>query len=182
MKNILPFLTLSLILSCKHESEFNLDKDLYQFSEKMENGDTLEVNVDHSACMFAAFETYTFVKQNETLFLEIHSGISSFERKQQTLPKTIYSIKPNDHLSFENYFKYLEKENKRNGERNSSFVTVNYKNKNQIKYFNTYGLGDKFTKLDKLFLVRKTLYPNDKFFETPEPPPPLPKNKKTVPK
>ncbi len=103
----------------------------------MENGDTLEVNVDYSACMF----------------------------------------KLNNSLSFENYFKYLKTENRANREYGSPLVTVYYPNKDQRQYFNDDGLDDKFTKLDKLSLIRKKLYPNDKFFETPEPPPPPPSRK-----
>lgn len=171
MKRAIIFLALSTLLSCKHESKFNLEKDLYQFSEKMENGDTLEVDINHSACMFAAFETYLFLKQNDTLFLETHSEISSFEKQQQTLPKIVYPFKPNDSLSFESYFKYLKKENKANRKYSPSLVTVYYPNKNQTQYFNDDGLDDKFKKLDKLFLIREKLYPNDKFFEVPEPPP-----------
>lgn len=69
MKRFILLFCLSLLFSCKHESKFNLEKDLYQFSGKMENGDTIEVNVDYSACMYFAREAFTFVKQNDTLFL-----------------------------------------------------------------------------------------------------------------
>lgn len=171
MKNKIFSLTILLLFSCKHESRFDLEKDLYQFSQKMENGDTLEVKVDHSACMFAAFENYIFVKQNDTLFLETHSEISSFGKQQQTLSKIPYFINLNDSISFENFFKYLEKENKPQRDYDFPLITVHYSNKNQTKYFNDDSLKDKFEKLDKLFLVREKLYPNDKFFEVPEPPP-----------
>lgn len=106
VKKAFILLALSILFSCKNESKFDLEKDLYEFSEKMENGDTLEVNVDHSACMFAAYERYNFVKENDTLYLETHSEISSFEKQQQTLPRIIYPFKRNNSLSFENYFKY----------------------------------------------------------------------------
>jgi hypothetical protein len=178
MKNQIFSLTILLLFSCKRESRFNLEKDLYQFSRAMENGDTLEVNINHSACMFAAFENYNFVKQNDTIFLETHSEISSFEKQQQTLSKIPYFIDSNDTLSFENYFKYLEKENKPKRDYSSPIVTVHYPNKNQTKYFNNEGLKDKFEKLDRLFLVRKKLYPNDKFFEDSGPPPPPPASHK----
>ncbi|MGO4707540.1 hypothetical protein AB4Y90_00205 [Chryseobacterium sp. 2TAF14] len=175
MKNALAFLALSILFSCKQQSKFNLEKDLYQFSEKMENDDTLKIDINHSACMFAAFETYTFTKRHDTLFLETYSEISSFEKRQQTLPKIIYDFKPNDSQSFENYFKYLKEENRPSRESRSPLVSVYYPNKNQRQYFNDDGLDDKFKKLDKLFLIRKKLYPRDKFFEIPEPPPPPPK-------
>ncbi|MGD1319229.1 hypothetical protein [Chryseobacterium sp. 2R14A] len=172
MKKIILLFALFIVFSCKRESKFDLEKDLYQFSEKMENGDTLEVYVNLSACMFAASERYNFVKENDTLYLETHSEISSFEKQQQTSPKIIYPFKPKNSLSFENYFKYLKNENRAKREYGSSLVTVYYPNKNQRQYFSDDGLGDKFTKLDKLSLIRKKLYPNDKFFETPKPPPP----------
>jgi len=167
-----------MIFSCNSGSKFDLEKDLYQFSEKMKNGDTLEVNINHSACMFAAFERYNFIKENDILYLETYSEISSFEKQQQTLPKIIYLFKPNDSLSFENYFKYLKNENRAKREYSSSLVTVYYPNKNQRQYFNDDGLDDKFKKLNKLLLIRKKLYPNDKFFEFPEPPPPPPPSRK----
>ncbi len=56
MKKCLSFLIFSLFFSCQHESNFDLEKDLYQFSDKMENGDTVEVNVNHSACLFLSHE------------------------------------------------------------------------------------------------------------------------------
>ena len=178
MKKAIFLLVLSILFSCNNESKFDLEKDLYQFSEKMENGDTLEVGINYSACMFAAFETYTFFKQNDTLFLETHSEISSFEKQQQTLPRIVYPFKPNNFFSFENYFKYLKEENRAKRKySSSSLVTVYHPNKNQIQYFNDDGLYDKFKKLDKLSLIRKKLYPYDKFFETPEPPPPPPSRK-----
>ena len=177
MKKTILLFALSIIYSCNRESKFELEKDLYQFPEKMENGDTLEVYVNLSACMFAASERYNFVKENDTLYLETYSEISSFGKKQQALPKIIYPFKPNNSLSFENYFKYLKDENRAKRKYGSSLVTVYYPNKNQTQYFNDDGLDDKFTKLDKLSLIRKKLYPNDKFFETPEPPPPPPSRK-----
>jgi len=70
MKRSVFLLTMLLLLSCKHESKFDLEKDLYQFSQKMENGDSLEVRVNHSACLLAAFENYTFIKENNTLYVE----------------------------------------------------------------------------------------------------------------
>lgn len=177
MKKIILLFALSIIFSCNRESKFDLEKDLYQFSEKMENGDTLEVYVNLSACMFAASERYNFVKENDTLYLETHSEISSFEKQQQTLPRIIYSFKPHNSLSFENYFKYLKNENRAKREYGSPLVTIYYPNKNQRQYFNDDGLDDKFKKLDKLSLIRKRLFPNDNFFETPEPPPPPPSRK-----
>ncbi|OCK53122.1 hypothetical protein BA768_00765 [Chryseobacterium sp. CBo1] len=122
--------------------------------------------------VFAASERSNFVKENDTLYLETYSEISSFEKQQQILPKIVYPFKPKNSLSFENYFKYLKNENRAKREYSSSLVTVYYPNKNQRQYFNDDNLGDKFTKLDKLSLIRKKLYPNDKFFETPEPSPP----------
>lgn len=177
MKKATFFLALSILFSCNNESKFDLEKDLYQFSEKMENGDTLEVNVDYSACMYAAYERYNFVKENDTLYLETHSEISSFEKQQQTLPRIMYPFKPKNSLSFENYFKYLKDENRAKRKYGSSLVTAYYPNKNQTQYFNDDGLDDKFKKLDKFSLIRKKLYPNYKFFETPEPPPPPPSRK-----
>jgi hypothetical protein len=177
VKKTILLLALSILFSCNRESKFDVEKDLYQFSEKMENGDTLEVYVNLSACMFAASERYNFLKENDTLYLETHSEISSFEKQQQTLPRIIYHFKPNNSLSFENYFKYLKNKNRAKRECDSSLLTVYYPNKNQRQYFNDDGLGDKFTKLDKLSLIRKRLYPNDKFFETPEPLPPPPSRK-----
>lgn len=64
MKFYIPLLSLLSLFSCQYESKFNLEKDLYQFSDKMENNDTLEVHIDHSACTLSLREVYTFIKQN----------------------------------------------------------------------------------------------------------------------
>ncbi|MFC3160702.1 hypothetical protein [Chryseobacterium arachidis] len=78
----------------------------------MENGDTVEVNIDYSACMYAAHEVFTFIKQNDTVFLKAHSEINSFENRKQDIQKRVYNFQILGQLSFENYFKYLKKEDK----------------------------------------------------------------------
>lgn len=165
------------LFSCKRESKFNLEKDLYRFTEKMENGDTIEVTADLSACMYAGGEKYTFTKQNDSIFLQTFSEESSFERKSQTLPKIFYDINPKDSLSFENYFKFLNKNDVPKREYSSALITINNRNTPHIKYFYDSGLEDKFNKLDKLNLIRKKLYPKDTFFLVEEPAPPPPPEK-----
>lgn len=76
-----------IVLSCKRESKFNLEKDLFQFSEKMENADTIEITANLSACLSSGFEKYMFVKENDSLFLETFSEESSFEKKAKPCPK-----------------------------------------------------------------------------------------------
>ncbi|NIF07030.1 hypothetical protein F3J23_16450 [Chryseobacterium sp. Tr-659] len=178
MKNSL-FIILSLSLfSCKHESKFDLNKDLYQFSEKMENGDTVKIMTDLSACMFFAFETYIFTKQNDTLFLEKYSEMSSYKKRTQLLPKKIYKVKASNPLSFENYLKFLNKENKPHEKGDFPLLTVTYKKQNR-KFYDD-GLQDKFMKHDRLFIVKENIYPKDSFFkQDAPPPPPIIKNKKS---
>lgn len=142
----------------------------------MENDDTLEVHINHSACLSNIHETYTFIKQKDNLFLTTYSEIDSYEKNSQTLPKLVYQIKSKDSLSFENYFKFLKKEDKPKKQYGSPLVIIYYKNKSQTKSFNDDGLQDKFNKLEKLLLIREKLYPTDTFFNIPEPPPP-PKKK-----
>ncbi|MCQ9637075.1 hypothetical protein MP477_19190 [Chryseobacterium sp. WG23] len=170
MKSIF-FIILSLSLfSCQHKSEFDLNRDLYQFSEKMENGDTMKVKTELSACTFFAFEVYIFIKQNDSLFLEKYSQIDTGGKRTQTLPKIIYKMKANDPLSFENYLKYLNKEDKPDHKSNFPLVSVHYKN--QKRNFYDDGLRDKFIKLDRLLLVKENMYPTDTFFMQEAPPPP----------
>lgn len=168
------FLMILTLLSCKKESKFNLEKDLYQFSEKMENGDTIEITANISACMFAGSEKYTIIKENDNLFIETFSEESSFERKSQTLPKMFFLTKAKDSLSFENYFKFLKKNEVPPKQNGSALITIFYKNKPQSYYFYDSDLGDKFNKLEQLSLIRKKLYPDDSFFKVAEPilPPP----------
>lgn len=143
----------------------------------MENGDTIEVTADLSACMFSGSEKYSFVKENDSVFIETFSEERSFERKSQILPKMFYSLKPEDSLSFENYFKFLNKNDVPKREYSGALITVNNRNKPQIKYFYDSDLNDKFKKLGQLNLIRKKLYPNDDFFKVEEPPPPPPREK-----
>lgn len=138
----------------------------------MENGDTIEVSVNHSACLFLSHELYTFIKQKDTVLLQTYSEISSFEKREQTLPKIVYNKGNKDLLTFENFFKYLTKENKPKTEINSPIVSIYYKNKAQSKYFYSDGLQDKLEKLDRFALLREKIYPNDTFFKSPEAPPP----------
>ncbi|KAA0126712.1 hypothetical protein FY557_16180 [Chryseobacterium sp. SN22] len=172
MKNLISLIIFLILFSCTHKSSFDLERDLYQFSDKMENGDTLEVKVNHSACLFLSHELYTFVKHKDTVFLQTYSEISSFEKREQTLPKIVYNIRNKNRPSFENYFKYLSKEDKPKTETNSPLVVIYYKNKAQSKSFYDDGLEDKFEKLDRFGLLRQKIYHEDTFFKSPEPPPP----------
>lgn len=175
MKSFIFLFSLWFIFSCKqHESKFDMKKDLYQFSEKMENGDTIVVNIDYSACMYSAHEVFTFTKQNNTTYLQTHSEINSFGNRKQDLPKTVYNIRSSDQLSFENYFKYLKRRNKPKKETGSPLVTVSLKNRPYSEAFYDDSLEDKFEKLEQFSLVRKNIYPLDRFFKSPEPPPPPP--------
>lgn len=92
-----------------------------------------------------------------------------------------YPIKFQDSLSFENYFKYLKKNEVPIKQNQSPLITIFYKNKFQTYIFNDSDLSDKFIKLDRLHLIREKLYPNDTFFKVEEPPPPPPprRNKKS---
>ena len=175
MKNKILFLLIFTLLSCKRESKFNLEKDLYQFTEKMENGDTVEISADLSACMYTGKEKYTFTKQSDSLFIETFSEAGSFEKKSQILPKMFYPIKAKDSLSFENYFDYLKKNEV--PVRQRPLITIFYKNKYQSYIFSDSDLSDKFNKLGNLNLIRKKLYPKDDFFKVEEPPPPPPPEK-----
>lgn len=163
MKNFISLIIFSILFSCTRKSNFDLERDVYQFSDKMENGDTLEVKVNHSACLFLSHELYTFVKQKDTVFLQTYSEISSFEKREQTLPKIVYQVRNKNQPSFENYFKYLAKENKPETETKSPLVVIYYKNKAQSKSFYDDGLKDKFEKLDRFGLLRQKIYPNDPF-------------------
>lgn len=165
-------LTFSLF-SCKKEHKFDLDKDLYQFSERMENGDTVKIKTNLSACTYFAFEEYTFTKQNDTLFVEKYSSEGS--NRQQTLAKIVYNTKAYDPLSFENYFKYLKKTD--TVDRNDDWALVSITYKNQRKRFYTSDLRDHLKKIDSLTPVRKKIYPNDTFLQMEEPVPL--KNKKS---
>jgi len=174
MKILIPLFFLSLLFSCKHESKFNLEKDWSQFSEKMENGDTIEMNINYSACMYSAYEIFTFTKRNDTTFFQTHSEINSFESRKQDLQKKIYNFRNLGQLSFENYFKYLNKEHKPKTGINSPLVILYYKNKAQSKSFYNDGLENKFIKLDRFALIRERIYPNDTFFHEQQAPPPPP--------
>lgn len=172
MKKLSFIILIFSLFSCKPEHKFNLDKDLYQFSEKMENGDTVKIKTNLSACTYFAFEEYTFTKQNNTLFVEKYSEV---EDRKQTSSKIIYKIKSSDPSSFEKYFKYLSKENRFPHENQPPMVSIYYKG--NLKNFYANGFADIFTKQDSLAVVRKRLYPNDTFLQIEEPAPL--KNKKS---
>lgn len=166
MRILTSIILTSVLYSCHHESKFDLDKDLYQFSEKMENGDTLKIKTDLSQCTFFAFEEYTFIKQNDSLYVEKHSEEGS--GRKQTLPQIPYNIKADDPLSFENYFRYLKKSDTIEEEDNWPYVSITYKK--QRKFFYKTDLRDSFEKMDSLQPVRKNIYPKDTFLH-PDPPP-----------
>lgn len=167
LMRILASLILTFTLcSCQYENKFDLNKDLYQFSEKMENGDTLKIKTDLSQCTFLAFEEYTFIKQNDSLYVEKYSEEGS--GRKQTLPQILYKIEADDPLSFENYFKYLKKSDTIKEKSNWPYVSITYKK--QQKFFYKTDLRDSFEKMDSLQPVRKNIYPKDTFLHMDPPP------------
>lgn len=166
MKKVFSLIILTFLTSCKHESKFDLERYLYQFSEKIENNDTIEVLINHAGCTSRLQERHTFIKQNDSVFLSTQTLFDSHENDNKKL-KTLYTIKEKDSSSFENYFKYLKKNDKKD-ESSSSIISVNYKNKRQTYSFYASDLRDKFEKLERYMLIREKIYPEDKSFESEE--------------
>jgi len=168
----LIIILLSIFLSCSEKKEkksrvtpstFNLDKDLYHFSEKMDNGDTLIFNAMLGVCTSHCMERNLIFRINDSIIIQsvIEDIYPSGDSK--TLPRVQYKFNVNDTLNFENLLTSLRQDttNLRN---NGHFIyqaiykqdTIEFIPKNLILVLN---------KIRYYEIIKARIYPNEKLFQ-----------------
>lgn len=174
MKNLtLIILGFALFIGCSEKRErkvnglissFDLEKDIYNFSEKMNNGDTLILKARLGVCTSNCHEHNLIYKINDKIYIQsVIEDIDYGEDKSKILERTPYEYKRNDSLNFENLFS-KQKNNRIKPKDNGdyTFVVINktdtivYRGENLIV---TLGLIKHYS------LIKERIYPNEKIFQ-----------------
>jgi len=85
-------------------STFSLERDIYHFSEKMNNGDTLYLTASIGACFDYTIEYNTIFKKNDSVFIQSRLENLPLANTTKTLPQKLYTYNQRDTLNFENLF------------------------------------------------------------------------------
>jgi hypothetical protein len=107
----LIFLFVALLSGCSQKSKpkmiqssLKLEKDIYRFSEKMSNGDTIYLNASIGACLDQSMENNIITKENDSVFIQSKIEGTPSATEAISLPKTFYNWVKTDTLNFENLF------------------------------------------------------------------------------
>jgi aminoglycoside N3'-acetyltransferase len=131
---------LCLTVSCsnptnKQEHRFDLKKDLYDFSTRMNESDTLIIRANLSLCISQRHEKNIIFKKNKKLFITTIIDKDYLEPKDRELGTVKYQYIKTDSLNFEDLFQFLENKGAtKKSELNSPTFTVVYK-KDSIEFY-----------------------------------------------
>jgi len=158
------------LITCNGRSnqrEFDLKTDLPQFSNKMNNGDTLVVKLDGSICMSDNHEKGIFIKKNDSVYLTTHIQSVIFN-DHKTLSQTNYITSKSDTLNYENFFQFLTKIKRPISKNPSIILEVIYK-KDTLTFY-AQSLGERLKILSYYVKIQGRIFPDENFYK-PIPPP-----------
>ena len=177
------FLALILFIGCdrsidknganrKNKSDFKLASNFYEFSDKMENGDTLKIIVNLSVCMWNEYDLIELTKTNESIYLELKEKVV-MDQDTFRYPKKLYKFQENN-TNLEKMIFEFDIDNRE--EINSPFYIISNPAENDTIFLRTEGLSDRIDKIEKYQRFIETFYPNEmqkykELYQTPPPPP-----------
>ena len=164
---ILILLILIGLNSCytkNNNTSINLNKDLFHFSSKMNNNDTIVLNVNLSNCEWEEYETNYIIKKNNKISLKITN--ENYYDGKKDFKSVKYEYSNLDSLNFEDFFLYLAKKNVIK-DRNH-FISIIHKL--DTLYFYSKSLNDLLDNLGYYRLITIKYYPDEERYKIPEPP------------
>jgi len=168
---LIIFLALCLLfISCTDKNEkktsaitFDLYNDLYNFSEKMRNGDTILINAMIGVCTSNCKEFNTVFKLNDSVFIQ-STVVDIFPNgESKSLIKTYYSVEKNDTLNFENFFSYVKTTSIEPDPASSCTLQAIYK-KDTIEFFAN-NLVKFLKQIDYYNRIKARIYPDEEVFK-----------------
>ena len=153
------------------KSNFKLIDNYNDFTNKMENNDTLTIGVNLSVCMWREYDQVEITKTNDSIYLQLKEKYV-MDDKPAHFPKVLYKLK-NDTLNLEKIMSgfdinYREKIN------NPFFIISNPKEKDTI-LLRTTGLGNHILNIKNYQRIMLELYPKEmEKYKMPEILPPKP--------
>ncbi len=146
----------------KETPSFVLERDLYDFSNKLDNNDTMILLVDASVCAWVEIDSLVITKSNDKISIQPTIWYWSDEKEILKLDKVQYSTS-NDSLNLENLFKYLHKKGIQDEHNNPIVFTLFHKD--DTLHFYSANLGDHLENLSYFQRIMGKLYPDAKHFE-----------------
>ena len=143
--------------SVQKTSDFRVAKHYFEFANKMENGDTLNIGVVLSMCMWREHDKLQITKLNDSLYLELKEKMI-MEEQPLSFKKVHYKLK-NDSLNLQKMIGDFD-ENEQNRTGSPFFVITNPKEKDKI-ILRTSGLGHRGTNIERYQRIMLDLYPKE---------------------
>ena len=153
-----------LILGCAEKiekkdklksSDFKVAKDYSQFAEKMENGDTLNIGVQLSMCMWEEYDQLQVTKSYDSIYIELIEK-RVMDDEPMRFSKVHYQLK-NDSLSLEKMMTDFDIDHQKKIS-SPFFVMTNPKEKDRI-ILRTTGLGNRGFNIERYRRIMFELYP-----------------------
>lgn len=160
---------LKIKLIIKKLDTFNLKRDVFDFSSKMNEMDTLFLYANLSVCTSWWVEKNMFVKKNGeiSLLTNINNDVLCQGDESVTI-ESEYCYSPTDSLNFEDLFKHMSAKEEDDKDRNSTFLLVC--KKDTMRYY-SYDLVDKMQNVDFYIRIKRRLFPGHEAYKSIKPPP-----------
>lgn len=146
----------------QYQSQFNLSEDYTNFSETIENQDTLSIFVSKSVCEYRGYDIIEIIKLNDSIFLQITEH--SIMNEKQLFPKIHYNLSENQ-PKLEDLFCKLHTSKMLNDSVNLnhklSQLTIKHKNSNQKIELYTNGLAHTGKSIAFYDTIMSNFYPKE---------------------
>jgi hypothetical protein len=156
---------LFFLFSCKQQesktSTFNLTEDYLNFTTNMNDGDTLFMFADLSACMSTWIESSYLYKKNGKIYTGGKIISHSHFKTPINLNEIEYPTQQNDSLCFEKLFRVLLLENTNSN--SSPMLTISYKN-DTVKFYTT-DLINHLERIHYYVKIKEKLYPEIEMYQ-----------------
>jgi len=148
-------------------TSFNLQKDLFDFSDKLAAGDTLTLFADLSICDSWHTEKNIFYKASDKVLTKSWNDGEFVNEDEMELREVHYQYNPNDSLNFETLLKAFELSVKNAENQNSPRIKAIHLNDTIVLHSNDYlhsmRIADYYNK------IKSRLYPDLSIYKPVEP-------------
>ena len=146
------------------KSTFNLKTDVYNFSEKLHNDDTLFFIAAIGVCASECREYNIITKENDKIFIQsiVKDILPDYQSKE--INKIPYILNPNDTLNFENLFWSMKDDiSEKNAHIGKSIYEVIYKY-DTIEFYPK-SLSSVLRKIHFYSKIKERLYPDETIYK-----------------
>ena len=158
----ITFIFFMTLVSCKQNTEierFELKKDYLNFSNHMNNSDTLKLDFNLSACSWFEYEQAEITMRNDKFYYQIKERLVWADKDEPIrFPKVEYKLSQ-DTLNLDVLISSLTTENSENN-KIPYLILSNPKEKDSV-FLYTRNLTDRIENIEKYNLLLRELYPTE---------------------